>query len=45
MPSSAKSGKAFGDFNGYELVLSAKETDLMQIVTSSLIPSLIVPGV
>lgn len=42
VPSSAKSGKAMGDFNGYELAFSAKETEQMQSVTSGLIASLIV---
>lgn len=44
-PSTSKSGKAFGDFNGYELIFSGKEVDLMQSVTSSLIPILVVPAV
>lgn len=44
-PSSAKSGKAMGDMNGYELVFTAKETDGMQSVGSGLIAALIVPAV
>lgn len=40
MPSSGKSGKAMGDFNGYELVLGAKEVDLMPTVSSGLITAL-----
>lgn len=44
VPSSSKSGKAMGDFNGYELVFSAKEAEPMQTVSSGLIPTLIAPA-
>lgn len=43
MPSSAKSGKAMGDFNGYELVFGAKEVEPMQTVASGLLAVLTAP--
>jgi len=45
VPSTSKSGKAMGDFNGYELVFNAKESDLMQTVASGLIATLTAPAV
>ena len=45
MPSSGKSGRAMGDFNGYELVFSCKEEKPMQTLSSALIPTLILPAV
>lgn len=44
MPSSIKSGKAMGDFNGYELTFSAKEENPMQTITSSLLATLTAPA-
>ncbi len=42
MPSTSNSGKAMGDFNGYDLVFGSKESAPNIEVTGSLIPSLIV---
>lgn len=45
MPSESKTGKASGDFNGYNLVFNAKEAQPMNTVQSSLIATLILPAV
>jgi hypothetical protein len=43
-PSTAATGKAMGDFNGYTLNLKGKETAPANEVTSSLIATLIAPA-
>jgi hypothetical protein len=44
-PSTAMAGKAFGDFNGYELTFSGKEENPAQTVASGLIAALTAPAV
>lgn len=43
-PSTGKTGKAMGDFNGYELTFKGKEEDPMQEVSSGLIATLSAPA-
>lgn len=43
-PSNAMSGKAFGDFNGYDLVFTGKEEEPAQTVGSGLIAALTAPA-
>lgn len=42
MPSTSPTGKAMGDFNGYELTFMGKEAQPAQTITSSLITALLV---